>query len=259
MRKNRYYFYVLLILSGTLLLFLPASYVFNYYRDDDSILVKAFETSGAEIVETNVNVYSSGQGMFLKREEIISVVKSLASEMEIDYGRNEKVENYDEGYNQLSLIGQNSRGQNVVIIVSSMDFTKVEDSGGGCETDIVLDISSNGKYENLPSIERKAKRAINNFIKGARVTSCIIGRYEDDIPENRKEEIINSILESIGATEVERTIYDGMVSVSAHTPGVQEYIELGQKKINFNIAMRYNSYEGKTYIWLGSPVISVEY
>jgi len=31
------------------------------------------------------------------------------------------------------------------------------------------------------------------------------------------------------------------------------------KKVNMNLAIRYNSYEDRTYIWLATPVITVEY
>jgi len=257
--KNRNLFYLIIILSGALLLFIPARNVFNYYRLDDSTLEEAFRVSGAQAVEANINVYSAQEGMFLNGEEARSIVKSLAYEMEVDYETSEKIENYSDDYNQISLIGQNLLGYTVVIIVNSMDFSNVEESSGGSETDIVLDVSTGGQYESLAVIEKVMERAVNKFIKGARVTSCIIGRYEDEVPDKDKDEIIASVLDSVEATEVERTIYDGMVSVSAYTPRIGRHIEMGRNKINMNIAMRYNSYEDKTYIWLGSPIISVEY
>lgn len=257
--KNRYLFYLIIILSGALLLFIPARNVFNYYRLDDSTLEEAFRVSGAEVVETNINVYSSQQGMFLNGEEVASIAKSLAYEMEVDFETSEKIENYSDDYNQISVIGQNLLGYTAVIIVNSMDFSNVEESDGGSETDIVLDVSIGGHYESLAVIEKVVERAVNKFIKGARVTSCIIGRYENEVPDRDRDGIIASVLDSADATEVERSVYDGMLSISAYTSKIGEHVEMGRNKINLNVAMRYNSYEDRTYIWLGSPIISVEY
>jgi hypothetical protein len=258
LKKARYYMYLTLVILGALMLSVPVTGVFRYAAPEQHLLAKAFDSSGAEFVEANINIYSSKDDMFLKGDQVTSIVKSLASEVGVDYEANEKVENFSRDYNQLSLIGVNDSGQHVVIIVHSMDFSEVEDDGG-YETNIVLDISDDRGYQNLGRIERSATDVVEGFIEGARVASCVIGRYEDKVSGNDREDIIKSIIESVGASEVDRTVYDEMVSVSAYAPGITEHIEIDQKRINLNIAFRYNSYEGRTYIWLGSPVISMEY
>lgn len=258
MKRIRYYIYLMFVLAGVLMLSMPVTGVFRPAAREQHLLVQAFENTGAEFVETNINIYSSKDDMFLEDEQVVSIVKSLAFEMGVDYETNEKIENYSRDYNQLSLIGLNDAGQNVVIIVHSMDFSQVED-GGGYETNIVLDISDDKGFRSFGADERRARNAVEGFIDGARTASCIIGRYEDKVSEDVRESIIKSVIEGIGATEVDRTAFDEMVSVSAYAPGIDEFIEIDQKRINLNIAFRYNSYEGKTYVWLGSPVISVEY
>lgn len=259
MKKIYYlYIFILLLLLSTIFIYFPSSFAFNYNRSDN-VLIEAFKTSGAKIVESNVNVYSSNQNMFLGEDELTDIVKSLAVRMGIGFGESEKKEHYCKDYNQITLIGDNDMGQKIVIIGYSMDFEGLEDEAEGMETDIVLDISSNGNYEDIGKIERKAKGAVNRFIKGSRVTSCIIGAFEDEIPKGKMVEIINSIMEKIDAQEVEKAVYDGMISISGYTPKISDHLKIGENKVNINIAMRYNSYEGKTYIWIGSPVISLEY
>jgi len=258
--KKIYYFYIfiLLLLLSAIYIMFPTSFAFNYDRGD-SILAEAFEASGAKIVESNINVYSSSQDMFLGKDELTGIVKFLAAQMEVDFSRSEKEEHYEEGYNKIALIGNNVHGQSIVLIGHSMDFAYLEDEEEGVETNIVLDFSSEDNYENISKIGRKAKGAVDRFIKGARVTSCIIGSFEDEISRDQMIEIINSILEEIGAKEVERAVCDGMISISGYTPRIGEHLKIGENRVNINIAMRYNSYERKTYIWIGSPVISLEY
>ncbi len=233
--------------------------VFRTQAGGGDMLVKAFGCSGAAIVETNINAYASATDVFLDKDEVVEMVKSLAEGLDLDYEQAERVENFSEDYNQLSVIGKNEKGYSVVIIVHSMDFTGIEDGPGGFESNIVVDVALGGDMEELPHIERKVKDLVEGYMEGARTNCCIVGSYAEKVPRDSIEAIIGSILQSAGASEVERAVYDDFVSVSAYTPDIGRYVEMRENRVNLNVAMRYNSFEGKTYIWLGSPVISLEY
>jgi len=233
--------------------------VFRPQAEGGDILVKAFGCSGAAIVETNVNAYASATDVFLDKEEVTGMVKSLAEGMDLEFEQAERVENFSLDYNQLSVIGKNAKGYSVVIIVHSMDFTGIEDGPGGFESNIVVDAALGGDMEELPHIEKKVKDLVEGYMEGARTNCCIVGSYAERVPQDDIEAIIGSILQSAGASEVERAVYDGFVSISAYTPDIGRYVEMGENRVNLNVAMRYNSFEGRTYIWLGSPVISLEY
>ena len=254
------------IIAAVLLVLLCAVFVasnvvgvFRPQAEGGDILVKAFGCSGAAIVETNVNAYASATDVFLDKEEVTEMVKSLAEGMDLEFEQAERVENFSLDYNQLSVIGKNKEGYSVVIIVHSMDFTGIEDGPGGFESNIVVDVALGGDMEELPHTERKVKDLVEGYMEGARTNCCIVGSYAERVPQDDIEAIIGSILQSAGASEVERAVYDGFVSISAYTPDIGRYVEMGENRVNLNVAMRYNSFEGRTYIWLGSPVISLEY
>ncbi len=52
---------------------------------------------------------------------------------------------------------------------------------------------------------------------------------------------------------------DDILSFSIFTPYIEEYIYTGSRKMNLNIAIRFNEYEDKTYIWIGTPIITIGY
>lgn len=254
------------IIAAVLLVLLCAVFVasnvvgvFRPQAGGGDILVKAFGCSGAAVAETNINAYASAADVFLDKDEVVGMVKSLAEGMDLDYEQAERVENFSLDYNQLSVIGKNKEGYSVVIIVHSMDFTGIEDGPGGFESNIVVDVALGGDMEELPHTERKVKDLVEGYMEGARTNCCIVGSYAERVPQDDIEAIIGSILQSAGASEVERAVYDGFVSISAYTPDIGRYVEMGENRVNLNVAMRYNSFEGRTYIWLGSPVISLEY
>ena len=73
------------------------------------------------------------------------------------------------------------------------------------------------------------------------------------------EEISGRILTETGAKRIEGIKDRNYISVSAYSPYIQEFIQVRGKRVNLNLAARYNSYEDKTYIWLATPVITTEY
>lgn len=259
MKRKVFYAAVLVIFPCVVLILLQVVSVFYPQAGDAEVLTKAFDSSGASVVEVNINAYASAEGSFLEKEEVTKLVKVLADGMELDFEEAERLESYDTGYNQLSIIGKNAKGYSTVIIVHSMDFTGIEDGPGGFETNIVVDAALGGDVEELPHMERKISELVAKQMEGVRTTCCIVGSYAESVPEDSMEAIIGSILQSADALEVERAVHDGFKSVSAYTPRISHHVEIRGQKVNLNIAMRYNSFEGRTYIWLGSPVISLEY
>lgn len=87
------------------------------------------------------------------------------------------------------------------------------------------------------------------------LTGSIAGKLEEDAIED----LYIRAFESIGANKVEGIHDNGLVSVSAFSPSISETVNVNGKSINMNMAVRYNSYEGKTYIWLATPVITTVY
>ena len=48
------------------------------------------------------------------------------------------------------------------------------------------------------------------------------------------------------------------LNIMGFSPLLPEGIEILGQNYNINIVMRYNSEEDKTYLWIGTPVISLE-
>lgn len=67
------------------------------------------------------------------------------------------------------------------------------------------------------------------------------------------------ILDGAKAKKVNGMSEKNLISVSAYSPLIDNNIEIEGRKINMNLALRYNAFEDKTYIWLATPVITIEY
>lgn len=91
------------------------------------------------------------------------------------------------------------------------------------------------------------------------VNISITGCLEGHLPDKEVEELCSRVFGSINADKVEGISEDGLISVSAFSPSISDTIRVNGRRVNVNLASRYNSYEGKTYIWLATPVITTEY
>ncbi len=87
----------------------------------------------------------------------------------------------------------------------------------------------------------------------------ITGSLNGQMENLEIEELYNRVFESINASRVEGMNGGGLISVSAFSPVIKDSIRVDGKRMNVNMASRYNSYEERTYIWLATPVITTEY
>lgn len=91
------------------------------------------------------------------------------------------------------------------------------------------------------------------------VNLSIAGSMEGRLSEAEIEELCGKVLDSIHADIIEGIRNNELVSITAFSPSIRSAVMVNGKRVNVNMAARYNSYEGRTYIWLATPVIVTEY
>lgn len=97
------------------------------------------------------------------------------------------------------------------------------------------------------------------YVDDPAVNISITGSLDGKLEEGDLDRLYKKVFKTIGADEVEGIDEAGLISVSAFSPSIRDSVRVNGKRININMAARYNSYEGKTYIWLATPVITTEY
>jgi hypothetical protein len=90
-------------------------------------------------------------------------------------------------------------------------------------------------------------------------SSCIVGTYKGKLKDKDVEKKSKIALQSINAKRVEGIENDGMRSISAFSTNVGGYVMSDRSRVNVQLAIRYSSYDDKTYIWIGTPLIPMGY
>lgn len=250
-----------IIITTIILLFISIFILFmrNEQLQDstDAIMQRAFNVTGAQIVSSEVYFRGkldevSFQGEDMRQQlskDIISdsggdVLNVLPVFQSID---NDISSGTETGY----IINEDQR-----IHISIL--RDVQGNTADCYRLLVSLVNTSQRQETAESVA-KIINVLKNYGVEPEVNISITGCLEGNLPENEVEELCSRVFDSISADKVEGINEDGLISVSAFSPSINDTIRVNGRRVNVNLASRYNSYEGKTYIWLATPVITTEY
>ncbi|NLD46497.1 MAG: YwmB family TATA-box binding protein [Clostridiaceae bacterium] len=246
-----------LIFSIILIIILfTTGYMSLYYRGGHSlVLAKAFESSKARFVNSEVYAWGRMESGLAEFDEIEKLADRLADGLEVlenDSFSRKIIRN--DSIDKIEIIGTAGNGKTVNII-GQLNNNEGKKAVGyisvGVSTDAPdLKLEETAKHIRGLFWANKIKPKIN---------SCITGFFDGRLGYEALNVISRQILKNASARKVNGISDNNLISVSAYSPFIDDNLKVDGKKVNMNLAIRYNSYEDRTYIWLASPVIAVEY
>lgn len=100
---------------------------------------------------------------------------------------------------------------------------------------------------------------LKNFGGSPRISSCLVGWLNGKLKDGDWNERLENGLAAAKGTAVDRTRYTNFASYTGFSPAISDFLQVGSNKVNLNLAMRYSPYDDRTYVIVGSPVITREY
>ncbi|MDQ2087866.1 YwmB family TATA-box binding protein [Herbivorax sp. ANBcel31] len=249
--KNLY----LLILITTILFTIV--YIGLYYIEGHSfsILKEAFNASGAKHLNSEVYIWSRAGSWFGDFNNLEEMVDDFEKDFEVvkndlyskNYVNNDSVE-------KLEITGLTRDGNR--INVNSQIRGANSDSK---EAYVSVSISTDFEDCELEEITESIKESFKRYNLEPVVSTCITGYFDEKLDYKALNAVSENVFKNSNASKVNGIADRNLISVSAYSPAISESINVDGKKVNLNFAIRYNSYEDKTYIWIASPVITTEY
>ncbi|CDF57329.1 YwmB family TATA-box binding protein [Thermobrachium celere] len=120
-------------------------------------------------------------------------------------------------------------------------------------------VSQNAQNMNINNIKQII---FKNFIKYRalpKFSILITGKFDGRLTSAEMKQKAVDIIKKRGAIFINGIEDENLVSVSAFLPTLEDRKICDDKYVNLNIAFRYSSLNNCTYIWIGSPLIFVEY
>lgn len=270
---------VLLVLLG--LFYVSAGVHFNVEETEDNserdALLDAFEISMSDFFEANIHTSLYLKDTFLEFDEMEIKIDQLiyGLQLEGEMKTIEGKENFDlfmtsetfgntregifvnrisePGYNQISVIALDKDEKVTVIILYSSELD------GDKESYVIIDKIQNVRFEDVEIDKKINIELLKKYGSEIETTICLVGTFEGRLKEVEKQRMFKSLLNELDATVVENVLTDMYASATLYTPYIYETIELNKKRVNLQVAIRYNELENRTYIWIATPLIIYAY
>jgi hypothetical protein len=225
------------------------------YNIPEDTLLKAFQSSGAKTVSMEMFFWSRLDRVYADTEQVKPVMNELASSLGIGTGsRTSNSPGKIESAEKIENRGISADGKTINISVYIPGIPE-----DGLEKYMSVDIIWDTLNDKVGKTRRDVEDIFKKYDMAPSVNSCITGCFDGEQNYEQLNEICRRILEDAEAHKVEGIRDNNLISVSAYSPAIGSYVTVNEKKINLNVAMRYNAYENKTYIWLATPVITTGY
>lgn len=216
------------------------------------ILLDCFKASRASIEESVLSGWISLDTMFTE-EDLSQKIDLLMDDLDIDKSKTNKTIETGGNSNKGMLIADKELCSYTMILES------MKNDDGSIESYCMFRSSFAGNFENIIKEKQFIEKILEELSLPVKLDVMITGSYKGKMTQNQTNTIISKLLRNLRASKIESIERDDMISISAYSAEIGEYIISNGKKINVQIALRYSNYNNRTYIWLGSPIIPFEY
>lgn len=226
--------------------------ILRHQRAFEDSLIKSMQSTKAQVMGSTISAWTKLNDQFMTEEQVAAELTAIAEAIEIDKSTiNITNETNDDAIKHTLHASSGSKYYNI-----SVESIKTKKSG---ETYVIADVSIDSSCVELTSERQKLEKYFNGRSKKPEINSCIIGVYNGKLEENEMHAKISEALSAVKAKKVEGLATSGLNSISAFSNNINDFVLSNNKKVNMQIAMRYSSYDDKTYIWIGSPLVNMEY
>ncbi|HHW58116.1 MAG TPA: YwmB family TATA-box binding protein [Clostridia bacterium] len=220
--------------------------------EDVGLVQKTFLETGVFYEYANINSWAKITNSFVNFSNLMKYGEIAIKDMEIDKEKTKISHVEEKNFRQIEIVCRENNRQ-VNIVIQSLK------SGLKEETYLLIDEYLLKGYSDV----LKEKGLINNIFKELKLKSittiCFVGTFEGKLNKEKSSSIVKLVLNKLGAQKIEGMEDENVMSISAYSTKLKEYIKVGSEKINLNVAIRYSSFDDKTYLWLATPIIAIEY
>ncbi len=212
-----------------------------------------FLSTGAAMVAGEVQYYAPLEDSFLNMSELESVLIKTSGLIGLQDGRIQ----YGEGdtYRVIDISGKTAQGTDAHIVVQS---NPGEESGFPPRSYLLITCRDTS-LTNINEIADRLDIIIQPLAPGGRLSYYLNGELPGRMSSQEMSSIANKALASIKGQVIEGIWQDDLVSLTAYSPLLENYLGTDRQRFNLNLAIRYDDYHDKTVLWAGHPIIHSSY
>ncbi len=244
-----------LVLLGVLLSATAVAYgAGELGKSDFAVLSHAFAATGATVTSAEINGWVQLDTAAANEAVLEDRVRKTFDQLGYD-GNQVLIENQQNKY--FSQFRGEIRSDDLnLVVISQIIYPKPHKVA---ETYIVINAVMGQQNINNQEWERKIGKTLTELGSQPRINTCLVGWLDGKLNKNDLKHHLVLAFHSIQAVEVDQMFNEDFASITGYTPKLASFFKVKQEKVNVNMAMHYRPSEERTYVTIGSPVITREY
>lgn len=216
-------------------------------------LETAFQESGAEFLSLSAQCWAQIDSKFHDGQDLAYYYENLRDLL----GDDDLLsfdEYDDEGYAGFTISGVTEQGYQLNLVVQSIGDRNTED-----ETYIIVELLDENSLHHLDNM-RSYMEKLFGFVAAKAEPSYMIEGVYDEMKSNReKKTVAKKIFRVLNGDIEEKIKDDDYISYSGYTDHFSYSVEADEHRINLQAALSDNEEEGRTHLYLGTPVVFSDY
>lgn len=225
-------------------------------RESEQLLAETLNAVGAQPEMMDIVDWSVINRKFLDFQQMEKCCDKILDIFDVKGKNFDIAKENSETYRILNIKGKLDSDTFLQIILQSVLLP--EEYEKEPQTYLVVNVSGR-KLDNFVDYRQKVKEAVISLNGKSKITSCVTGTFNGKLDEAKQNQILENIYGCLKISDTEKMKDEYTFSLMGYSPLLPKGIQILDKTYNVHIAMRYNSEDDKTYIWIGTPVISLEY
>lgn len=220
-------------------------------KTDEVVMVGAFENVGFNIIQSDINVWTKLISKSLDEEALKKMAMEVAEQI-----------NIQKPY-EFTLLHENNNSKCILTKISKNAMTQIKiesiKNKELIQNYAVIDITLYDKFDNTDYLKDLCQNQLEKIGKIAKSNVTIVGYCSGNIDKGQKEVVANKMFTYLKAKKTEKNIIDNGYNINGYSRLIDNHIISKNKKMNLDLSMNYNECEDKTYLFLATPIITVEY
>ena len=127
------------------------------------------------------------------------------------------------------------------------------------ETYLIINIDSVVGEGEMGGEEALLREVLAQYVAEPDISAMIKGYLPEQYTEKKGRKILTKMIEATDGIVVERTIESGYMSFTGFSERLEQSVLVGTDKVNLQCALSYDEIQGKTLVFLATPLIFAEY
>lgn len=228
--------------------------LFSFYYNTRSIekskmLFAVYNEDNCNVIQGNIITWANLDEYESDFDSMKGIVENVLSMLEIK-GKIEVTKN--ENDDKLEYIAKrNARDVET--------YVKIESNKKEKKSYLTINIIIYDKVEAILYVQKSLESVYKRLGLKYKMNITLAGSYDKVYSRSDYETLAKNICKMMKAKKVNDFRSDKIYSIYGYTDHIKDYVMVNKKKVNINVALRYNEYEDKTYLYIATPIITTDY